>query len=170
MSSSEDNLNALATLIFNKSGLSASLNTIADGVENKLAENYAPTDNGEDDLSNPSYGGVCYTTYNLINEGKILSRIDRTLTDTQRELLKRIVEDGNLTLSVCRNDGLQHEYSFHLSIPHSPTVDSTDRISIRVDIEFSVNNTRDVALSASTDDEVDDTEVSKVLMLYTLAY
>lgn len=170
MSTAEDNLKALARLIFDKSGLANSLNVIANDVEEQLAGEYEAIDDEEDEPITPSYGGLCYTTYYLMDDGKIVRRVDRNLTDSQRELIKRIAEDGNLSISVCRDDWFKHEYSFSISVPMSPTVSDSDRLPIYVEIKFSIHNTRDVTLSASTEDEVGDNEVSKALMLYTLAY
>lgn len=96
MTTEEDKTTSLARIVFEKSGLAGCLAVIANDVEEQLAGEYEAVDDEEDEPITPSYGGLCYTTYYLMDDGKIARNVDRNLTDSQRELLKRVLKKETL--------------------------------------------------------------------------
>jgi hypothetical protein len=171
MSSSDLNsLTKLAELLFYKSGFADALSAIANDVEEKIAGEYEPIDDEEDDPMTPSYGGLCYTSHSIMSDGEIDIAIKRCLTEDQVKLLKILSEENEIDISVCRDDWFKHEYSFTFSVPKSPNVTTSERFNIYYDIKFSIHNTRNVEIKVTTDDYVEDVDIEKTLLIYTLSY
>ena len=66
-----------------------------DDIEEEIAGAYDSIDDEEDDAITPSYGGIVYSSYHYLTESGFESRVNKKLTDAQKDFTYRLVEDSD---------------------------------------------------------------------------
>lgn len=160
----------LAALLLDKCGFADIQQTIVDQIEDDISGQYDAIDEEEGDGSTPSYGGLVYTSFMLVEDGKLNYIAQRRLTTEQKKILLMISDEGELEISVCRNDYFTHDYSFPISVPKVPNKPEGERFFLYVDMKFSINNLKDCELDVSYSEDMTPADLDKYLVLYSLAF
>lgn len=160
----------LARLFIEKSGLASVLPFIVDQIEEDLSGQYEAIIDEEDSAGTPSYGGLCYTSYTLVSEGKPNAMASKRLSDLQLKVLNSLCDEGEFEISVCRDDSPRHEYSFAFSVPKVPNQSVGERIFLYVRMKLSVHAPQIYKLDeVSYSEDLLPADLDKLLLVYTLS-
>jgi hypothetical protein len=163
-------LDDLAKLALKSSGLLTHLNVIMDDIEEEIAGSYEASDDEEDAAMTPSYGGLVYTSYEVMNDDDFTYRLDRRLSDEQKYYLKKFANDKNFSISVCRNDNFVQELTLTLSVPFALNSEDSDSFEIDIELRAYIHNPSSYTIKAETyDDNVTVEDIDKTLLLYHLS-
>jgi len=169
---STDELLKLANLIFVKTGLAGSVDSIKNEIETELEGSYSRIDDNYDDdddepSSYPSYGGVVHYSYSAINNGELSYELKRDLSKEQIELLIHFIEDNYLEISVQRKDFFGQYWSFELKVPYVLYMEDSVSFTLSFRIKVSAYGSN-YELDAYTWDELSEDQIFKVFTMYSL--
>lgn len=161
--------NKIAIDLLDKCGFLENILNIANDVEQEIASSYEAEEAEEDEGGTETYGGLVYTRYLLVNNGKIQHRIRRNLSDEKAKVLTWLSDEGSLEVSVCRNDYFKHEYSFTLYLPSSANSAPTHDAFVDISLKLSFNTGRVDSFVADLSEGLDAKAIEKSLMLCVLS-
>ena len=166
---STEELLKLANLIFKKTGLASSIESIKNEIESELEGAYSRIDSEDDDepSSYPSYGGVVYDRYSAIENGELSYELNRDLSKEQIDLLFRFIDDNNLEISVERTDYSGQVWSFELKIPFVLNKQDCETFTLNFSIKLSAFGSN-YEIDAYTWDELTQEQISKIFTMYSL--
>lgn len=167
--SSNPTLVKLVENVLKRSGLLDIRTTIISDIEEEIAGAYDSIDDEEDDAMTPSYGGIVYSSYYYLTESGFEYRVDKKLTDAQKEFTNKIVEDRELTISVERTDSFSQKWGFELHIPTVPNKLDSDRFVVSVEMKVSLFHPNRYEIKAIDESELDENDIEKIFLLYTLS-
>ncbi len=165
-----ENLNKLALLIFEKTGLSRCVSSIQDEVEEQLEGSYTRINEDEDEedsSSRPYYGGVVYHRFKAVEDGKFCYQLDSELSNSEKKLIERLIQDNSLDISVERTDLSGQKWSFNLLIPFVLNKQDSESFELCFRIKVTGFRTR-YEIEAHTWSEITEDEISKTLTMYSL--
>lgn len=163
-------LDDLAKLILNSCGLLSHLNVIMDDIEEEIAGSYDAVDDEEEQAITPSYGGLVYTSYDVMNDNDITYRLDKRLNDEQKSYLKKFANDKDLNISICRNDNFVQELTLTLTVPFSLNTEDSGSFDIDIELRAYIYNSGSYTIKTKTYDEnVTVEDIDKTLLLYSLS-
>ena len=164
---SED-LNKLAVLLFEKTGLSRCVPSLTDEIEEEIEGSYVKiNEDDEDSSSTPCYGGVVYHSYSALDDGKFCYRLDKELSETEKSLLIRFLEDKTLEISVERTDFSGQQWSFDFSVPFVLNKQDSDSFELSFRIKVSAYGPR-FEIEAHSWSEISEEQIAKTLTMYSL--
>jgi hypothetical protein len=167
-----ENLKKLASLIFDKSGLSRCVPLIQDEVELQLKESHTRINKDEDEdeedlISTPCYGGVVYHHFKAVNDSKFCPQLDTELSNSEKKLIERLILNKCLDISVVRTDLTGQNWSFKLLIPFILNKQDSDAFELK----FKINVTGYLppyTIEAYSKSEITEDQISKTLIMYSL--
>jgi hypothetical protein len=163
-----ESLNKLALLIFEKTGLSRCVPSIQDEVEEQIEGSYTRINEDEEDSSStPYYGGVVYHRFKAVEDGKFCYQLDSELSNSEKKLFERLIQDNSLDISVERTDFSGQKWSFNLLIPFVLNKHESDSFELSFRIKVTGFRTR-YEIESHTWSEVTEDEISKTLTMYSL--
>lgn len=165
-----ENLNKLALLIFEKTGLSRCVPSIQDEIEEQIEGSYTRLNKDEDEddsNSTPYYGGVVYHRFKAVDDGKLCYQLDSELSNSEKKLFERFIQDNSLDISVERTDFSGQKWSFNLLIPFVLNKQESESFELRFRIKVTGFRTP-YEIEAHTLSEVTEDEISKMLIMYSL--
>jgi hypothetical protein len=163
-----ENLNKLALLIFEKTGLSRCVPSIQDEVEEQIEGSYTRINEDEEDSSStPYYGGVVYHRFKAVEDGKFCYQLDSELSNSEKKLFERLIQDNSLDISIERTDFSGQKWSFNLQIPFVLNKQESDSFELSFRIKVTGFRTR-YEIESHTWSEVTEDEISKTLTMYSL--
>lgn len=163
-----EELNKLAVLLFEKTGLSRCVPSISDEIEEEIEGSYTRIDEDEEDSSSsPCYGGVVYHSHSIVEDGKFCYRLDKELSDSEKELLLRLLQDNSLEISVERTDFSGQEWSFDFSVPFVLNNQDSDSFELSFRIKVSAYGPR-FEIEAHSWSEISEEQIAKTLTMYSL--
>lgn len=164
-----DELNKLAILLFEKTGLSRCVPSIRDLIEEEIEGSYSRIDgeDEEDSSSEPCYGGVVYHSYSIIDDGKFCYRLNNELSETEKALLLRFLDDKSIEISVERTDFSGQKWSFDFLLPYVLNNPSIDTFELSYSIKVSGYRSR-CEIEAHSWSEISEEQISKILTMYSL--
>lgn len=164
-----EELNKLAVLLFEKTGLSRCVASIADEIEEEIEGSYTRIndDDEEDSGSTPCYGGIVYHRYTVVDGGKFCYQLDKDLSETEKSLLLRFIQDNKLEISVERADFSGQKWSFHLSVPY--VLNKQDSENFKLSFRIKVSGYRSsYEIEAYSWSEISEEQIAKTLTMYSL--
>ncbi len=163
-----EELDKLAKLLFDKTGLSRCVRSISDEIEEEIEGSYTRVDDDdEDSRSTPCYGGVVYHSYVAVEDGKFSYRLDKELTESEKDLLLRLLDDRTLEISVQRTDFSGQEWSFDFLVPFVLNKQDSDSFELSFRIKVSAYGPR-FEIEAHSWSEITEEQVAKILTMYSL--
>ena len=166
---SNPTLEKLVENVLKRSGLLDVRSAVVDDIEEEIAGAYDSIDDEEDDAITPSYGGIVYSSYHYLTESGFESRVNKKLTDAQKDFTYRLVEDSDLTISVERTDSFSQKWNFELHIPTIPNIPDSERFVVSVGIKVSLFHPNSYVIEATDESELEEKEIEKIFLLYTLS-
>lgn len=163
-----EELNKLAVLLFEKTGLSRCVPSISAEIEEEIEGSYTRiNDDDEDSSSDPCYGGVVYHSYSVVDDGKFCYRLDKELSEAEKNLLLRFLEDKELEISVERTDFSGQKWSFDLSVPYVLNKQDSENFELSLSIKVSGYRSR-YEIEAHSWSEISEEQIAKTLTMYSL--
>lgn len=163
-----EELNKLAVLLFEKTGLSRCVPSITDEIEEEIEGSYTRiNDDEEDSSSTPCYGGVVYHSYSVVDDGKFCYRLDKELSESEKNLLLRLLEDKELEISVERTDFSGQKWSFDLSVPYVLNKQDSENFELSFSIKINGYRSR-YEIEAHSWSEITEEQIAKTLTMYSL--
>ena len=163
-----EGLNKLAVLLFEKTGLNRCVPSISDEIEEEIEGSYTRiNDDDEDSSSTPCYGGVVYHSYSVVDDGKFCYRLDKELSEAEKNLLLRFLEDKDLEISVERTDFSGQKWSFDLSVPYVLNKQDSEIFELSFSIKVSGYRSR-YEIEAHSWSEISEEQIAKILTMYSL--
>lgn len=165
-----EELNKLALLIFEKTGLVNSIKAIKDDAEHEIECEYGNMDSDDDDeeSSNSTNGGVAYHSYLAIVDDELSYDLAKNLNEQQKRLLFRLIEDRNFVIFINRcqySSNQSWNFSFFVPTVLNNPESKTFQIDYSIDVEI---YNSDYELKAETFSDISEDEITKTLTLYSL--
>ena len=165
-----DELDDLAKLIFQRTGLNRCVELIYDEVEDELEGSYESIelDTDDDEIAERRiYGSDMHEYVVAVADGELSSILKITLTNSEKSLLLQLLDDNNLVISVMRSDDTGQTWDFDLQVPF--VLNKPDAgyfvVSFVVKVPSSANQ---FEINAHTSSAVTEGQISNTLMLYSL--
>ena len=163
-------LDDLAKLIFQRTGLNRCVELIYDEVEDELYGSYESIELDTDDDGigeRRIYGSDIHESVVAVAQGKFSSILSSILAENEKSLLLQLLDDGNLEIAVVRTDDTRQTWHFDLQVPF--VLNKPDAgyfvVSFVVNVPSSPNQ---FEINAHTSSEVTEGQISNTLMLYSL--
>ena len=158
MSNMETQLNILANFFFNLL-LAERSQFIADCIDEDIKGIYgkkrSSSSNGE-------------TEFTLMNNGEFT--IPNKFTDTQKKIFLRLSNNSNFKIYAESIGGDQQIWLFTFFVPYSYNIIDSKLLALDIKVKISVYNTKNINVTASTQENISENEISKIVTLYSLQF
>jgi len=158
MSNMETQLNILANFFFNLLLAERSqfiANCIDEDIKGIYGKKRSSGSNGE-------------TEFTLINNGEFT--IPNKFTDTQKKLFLRLSNNSNFKIDAQSIGGDKQIWLFTFFVPYIYNVIDSKLLALDIKVKISVSNIKNINVTASTQENISENEISKLVTLYSLQF